>query len=248
MICSIIASRVKQTGMANRKWQIAPFNEKDFVYLSTKNISFPKGLTQKLIPKYIGPYKVLKDFGNQSFWIELPSHLKRRGVHDVFHSSLLRIHAPNDDHLFPGWMDTQLGDELDTEKEWAIELIWSHTRLVEESIFEIEWKSGDVMWMPYYQIRHLPKLNDYFDLIGVKDVSGLPAGKGRPPWEDPQIFLGALSLSPFCPIQSLITTIALSFPQQWQWLIDYIPSTTSRLYNHPNDVYLPGDLAMFLIT
>ena len=102
--------------MANRKRQIAPFNEKDFVYLSTKNISFPKGLAQNLIPKYMGPYKVLKDFGNQSFQIKLPSHLKKKGVHDVFHSSLLRIHVPNDDHLFPGQMDTQLGDEPDMRK------------------------------------------------------------------------------------------------------------------------------------
>ena len=99
---SIIAARVKQTRDANRKRQEVPFQEGDLVYLSTKNISFPKGLARKLIPKYIGPYKILRDFNNQSFWIELPSHLKQRGVHDIFHASLLRIHEPNDDQLFPG--------------------------------------------------------------------------------------------------------------------------------------------------
>ena len=103
---SIIGARVKQTRDANRKRQLAPFKEGDFVYLSTKNITFEKGLARKLIPKYIGPYKILQDFGNQSFKLELLVHLKRRGVHDVFHSSLLRIHVPNDDRLFPGRMDT----------------------------------------------------------------------------------------------------------------------------------------------
>ena len=99
---SIIAAQFKQTRDANQKRQLVPFKEGDFVYLSTKNINFAKGLARKLIPKYIGPYKIIKDFNNQSFQIELPSHLKQRGIHDVFHSSLLQIHTPNDDHLFPG--------------------------------------------------------------------------------------------------------------------------------------------------
>lgn len=65
----------------------------------------------------------MQDFGNQSFRIELPLHLKKRGVHDVFHSSLLRIHTPNDDRLFPGRMDTQLGESPDAEDEWAVDVI-----------------------------------------------------------------------------------------------------------------------------
>jgi hypothetical protein len=67
---SIIGARVKQTRDANRKRQLVPFKEGDFVYLSTKNITFAKGLARKLIPKYIGPYKITKDFNNQSFRIE----------------------------------------------------------------------------------------------------------------------------------------------------------------------------------
>ncbi|KAF8805802.1 hypothetical protein BYT27DRAFT_7052971, partial [Phlegmacium glaucopus] len=63
-----------------------------FIYLFTKNIKFAKGLARKFIPKYIGPYKILKDFNNQSFKIELPAHLKQWGLHDVFHASLLRLH------------------------------------------------------------------------------------------------------------------------------------------------------------
>jgi len=86
---SIIAACVKQTRDANRKRQLVPFKEGDFVYLSTKNITFSRGLARKLIPKYMGPYKITKDFENQSFRIELPLHLKKKGVHDVFHSSLL---------------------------------------------------------------------------------------------------------------------------------------------------------------
>lgn len=63
----ILESQVKQTQDANRKWHTVPFTEKDLVYISTKNISFPKGLAHKLNPKYIRPYSILKDFENGSF-------------------------------------------------------------------------------------------------------------------------------------------------------------------------------------
>ena len=212
---SIIGARVKQTRNANRKRQSVPFKEGDFVYLSTKNITFEKGLARKLIPKFIGPYKIAKDFGNHSFKLELPTHLRRRGVHDVFHSSLLRIHLPNDDRLFPGRMDTQLGSSPGTEDEWAVEKMLSHAGSGEDTIFEIKWKSGDVTWLPYEQIKHLPAFEEYLDLLGVDNVSKLKAGTGNPPPDDPQVFLGALtpSYSPPTPSRQSLTTPLITYPQ-----------------------------------
>ena len=96
------------------------------MYLSTKNILFSEGLVQKLIPKYISPYKILDDFNNQSFKVDLPSHLKQRGVCNVFHSSLLKIHIPNDGRLFPGHMDTQLGVSPEADNKWVVDKIISH--------------------------------------------------------------------------------------------------------------------------
>jgi hypothetical protein len=204
---SILAARVKQTKDANKKRQSLPFQTGDLAYLSSKNISFPKGLARKLIPKYLGPYKITQDFGNSSFKLELPYHLKKRGVHDVFHASLLRIHVPNDDRLFPGRMDTQVvGDTLDDE--WAVDHIKSHSGAKTDATFEIQWKSGDVTWLPYYQITHLQALTDYLGLLGVKQISKLPNGHGRPPLDDPQVFLGSINpydlddSAPLCPTAS----------------------------------------------
>ena len=190
---SIIAARVKQTRDANRKRQDVPFKTGDFIYLSSKHISFKKGLARKLLPKFLGPYKIIRDFENSSFQVELPAHLKRRGIHDVFHSSLMRIHNPNDDRLFPGRMDTQLTGE-DDDDEWAVDRILSHHGSRTDATFEILWKSGDVTWLPYYQITHLQALTDYLVLLNVAKIAKLPAGRGRPPLEDPQVFLGHLSL------------------------------------------------------
>lgn len=99
---SILGARINQIQSANCKGQSVPFKKGNLVYVSTKNIRFPKGLARKLVPKFIGPYKIVEDFKNESFRIDLPSHLKWRDIHDVFHASLLQIHIPSNDCLFPG--------------------------------------------------------------------------------------------------------------------------------------------------
>ena len=191
---SILAACVKQTCNANRKRQLPPFKENDLVYLSTKNITFLKGLAQKLIPKFIRPYKILRDFKNQSFLIDLPAHLKQRGMHSVFHVALLWIHIPNDKWLFPGWMNMQLALGKGSEGEWAVDKILLHSGSGEESIFLIKWKAGDITWLLYYQITHLDALPIYLDLLGVDSISNLPKGQGTPPKDDSQIFIGSISL------------------------------------------------------
>ena len=147
------------------------------------------------MPKFIGPYKILKDYGNASFLLDLPAHLKRRGVHNVFHSSLLRIHVPNDDRLFPGRMDTQVGMDTQTDGEWTVDKILSHSGSRTDSVFEVKWRSGDVTWLPYYQITHLQALTDYLELLGANSISKLPRGTSTPPGDDPQIFIGSLHFS-----------------------------------------------------
>jgi hypothetical protein len=178
---SMIAARVKQTCAANRKNLPAPFEEGDLVYLSTKKIKFEKGLARKLIPKFIGPYRVLKDFGNSSFQIELPSNLKQRGVHAVFHAALLRVHVPNDDQQFPGRLENQLGITAEyKDDEWSATKITSHHGKHTSAIFEVLWATGDRTWMPYGQAVRLGCFQDYLDALGVPDIKELPHGAGTP--------------------------------------------------------------------
>lgn len=58
---SILATCVKQTHDANCRRCMTPFVNGDLCYVSTANISFPKGYARKFVPKYIGPYKILED-------------------------------------------------------------------------------------------------------------------------------------------------------------------------------------------
>ena len=127
-------------------------------------------------------------------------HLKRRGVHDVFHASLLHIHVPNDNPLFPGWMDTQISSAEGMDGEWAVDHILSHSDSHTDSMFEIKWASGDITWLPYYQITHRQALTDYLELLEITQISKLPKETRHPPLDDPRIFVG--SITPIPPTSS----------------------------------------------
>lgn len=71
---AIMKTRVKQTVGANKKRRECPLVKGDLVYISTKNINLPKGTSRKLVPKFVGPYQILEDFGNNSYRVELPDN------------------------------------------------------------------------------------------------------------------------------------------------------------------------------
>ncbi|PCH33281.1 hypothetical protein WOLCODRAFT_41260, partial [Wolfiporia cocos MD-104 SS10] len=87
-----------------------------------------------------------------SYCIDLSANLQRQGIHDVFHLSLLQVHSPNDDRLFPGRLDSQVVELEDKDDEWAISEIVAHRGAREEAIFEAVWKSGNCTWVPYFTI------------------------------------------------------------------------------------------------
>jgi hypothetical protein len=65
------------------------------VLLSTANLRLRNPGAQKLMPRYVGPFKVLQEVGPVAFKLELPHTL--RAIHPVFHVSLLRRY-----HTGPG--------------------------------------------------------------------------------------------------------------------------------------------------
>lgn len=105
---------------------------------------------------------------------------------------LLQVHVPNDNRLFPGCLASQLLTEITANGEWAVDAILSHNGSGHDAIFEVCWGAEDITWLPYNQISDLHALTSYLELVGVDKVSDLPKGKGKPPTDDPQVFLGSL--------------------------------------------------------
>ncbi|PBK99301.1 hypothetical protein ARMGADRAFT_880392, partial [Armillaria gallica] len=127
---------------------------------------FEKGLARKLIPKYIGPYEISKNFSNHSFHVKLPDSFLQHGVHLVFHSLLLHVHVPNDDRRFPGQLDTQLQETPLAEPQWKVDSILSHHGAGEHTTFQVKWTTGDVTWMAYSEVSDLLCVTEYLDLLG----------------------------------------------------------------------------------
>lgn len=174
---AIIASRVFQRHYANAKRRPEPkIDEGNLVYLSTKNLSLPKGRASKLLPKYIGPYKVVRAMPETSNYdIELPEELVQRRVHPRFHVSLLRPHHANDDALFPNRTSVEAYDfGAPEDAEWFVDEIIAHRWEGQSIQFQVNWNLGDTTWEPLANCKQLKALDEYLVLQGVKDWKELP--------------------------------------------------------------------------
>jgi hypothetical protein len=148
----------------------------DLVYLSMKNLSMPKGHASKLVPKYIGPYRVTKATPSTSNYdLELPPELVRRRVHLRFHINRLKPHHPNDDALFP---NQQSPDPYNFgapgDAEWYIDEIIGHRWKGRNIEFLVKWNQGDSTWEPLNNCNELVAMDEYLTLMGVQDWPTLP--------------------------------------------------------------------------
>jgi hypothetical protein len=135
-----------------------------------------KGCAGKLLPKYVGPYKVLQAFPDSSnYELELPTELQRWHLHQHFHVSLLRPHHVNDDALFPNrhYPDPYNFGAPDNA-EWYVEEITAHQWKGCKVEFEVKWSLGDTTWEPLLSCNDLAALDAYLSLMGIKEWQDLP--------------------------------------------------------------------------
>src|ERR1700676_1452144 len=169
---AIIKSRVTQTHQVNRKHRPeTPFALGDKVYLSTENLNLPKGRSRKLMPKYIGPYKVTKSHPKESrYTLDLPPELKARRIHPSFHVSRLRHYLKSDDTIFPIREVRAFYDFGDADDdEWLVDDILAHQWKDNAVSFLVQWNLGDTTWEPYSECKELVALDRYLELLGIEE-------------------------------------------------------------------------------
>eukprot|EP00877_Chromochloris_zofingiensis_P013639 jgi/Chrzof1/8529/Cz03g14150.t1 len=76
-----------QAAYANKGRREHTFAVGDSVMLSTKNLSFPKGSSKKLLPKFVGPFEITEVINPVAMKLDLPSNI---GLHPVVHTSYLK--------------------------------------------------------------------------------------------------------------------------------------------------------------
>jgi hypothetical protein len=99
---AILAQQPIQSMHANKGQRPAPFIQGDLVFVSTKNMSVPKGKSHKLVNKYIGLLEIEEVVvEGTTYQVKLPDELKRQSIKSAFHALLLKLHIPSKDNRFP---------------------------------------------------------------------------------------------------------------------------------------------------
>ena len=89
----------RQKSYADTQWKDLEFEMDDMVFLKVAPwkwvIRFQK--REKLNPRYIDPFRILKRIGLVAYRLELPPELSR--IHNVFHVSMLRKYVSDPSHI-----------------------------------------------------------------------------------------------------------------------------------------------------
>jgi transposase InsO family protein len=112
--------RMVRTANANRR--DVQFNVGDKVLLSTTNMRWPQGTCAKFVPKYLGPFAVVKKIGDVTYELQLPSTMR---VYNKFHVSLLKPWVESSDDMFPDPRDeyNHPGPVDAEDNQWLVESI-----------------------------------------------------------------------------------------------------------------------------
>jgi hypothetical protein len=88
------------------------------VWLNTKNLTLKHPGTRKLLPRYVGPFKIMQRVAEVAYKLKLPAKLK---MHDVFHVSLLKPYRS--DGRYPAMPEVI---DLTGELSYQVDTILAH--------------------------------------------------------------------------------------------------------------------------
>jgi len=111
------SAQAKQAEYANQNRREVIYQVGDQLLLSTKNVRLKSPGAKKLLPKWIGPYKVTHKVGKVAYQLDLPGNLK---IHDVFHVSLLHP------YLSDGTVQPPPPILIEGEEEFEVDRILDH--------------------------------------------------------------------------------------------------------------------------
>ncbi|KAJ8582634.1 hypothetical protein M405DRAFT_920201, partial [Rhizopogon salebrosus TDB-379] len=76
------------------------------------------------------------------------------------------------DRRFPGRQLNQVAD-LGSLEEWSVSRVVSHNGQGTDSLFEIEYTTGDRVWLPYHEVSRLEAVSQYLEALGVPGIQHL---------------------------------------------------------------------------
>jgi hypothetical protein len=144
----------RQQQYANKKRQDVSHARGDWVLLSSKNLRFKKG-TPKLLPRWVGPFQIVRQVGKQAYELDLPAHWK---IHDVFHVSQLQPYKRSGDYQPP-----PPAEILEGEPEYEVDHIVRHREIHKHKNkpadieYLVAWRGAlpeEYTWEPAIHLKH----------------------------------------------------------------------------------------------
>jgi hypothetical protein len=119
------------------------FEVGDYVYLKVSPIRSVKrfNMKEKLVPRYIGPFKILERRGEVAYQLELPESLS--GVHDVFHVPQLKKYLQVPEDQIP--LEELVVKEDLTYEDYPIKILETPERITRSQVI----KMCKVQWNRY---------------------------------------------------------------------------------------------------
>jgi hypothetical protein len=159
------AAQQRQSFLANQHRTDVQLTVGEQVLLSTKNISQKMVGSDKLLPRFIGPFKVVQQINAVAYRLDLPPHMK---VHDVFHVSLLKSYKPGGRTQPP-----PLPEIIDGIPEYEVEGVIHHRQRNNKYEYLIKWLGhGEEYntWEPERQVQNCPdRINEYWSQVALRD-------------------------------------------------------------------------------
>jgi hypothetical protein len=173
---AIIESCMQQTYHANScHYEDDYFAVGDLVYISTADLLLPKGQASKLLPKFIGPFKVLEAYlTTLSYMVELLTLFCVHNLHNKLHRSKLHPYHANNNMLLSHWEAYMLYDFGNPDdQEQLVDKILNHKWEKDDLMFQLYWNDRDTTWESYETCKDLQVLDEYLQLIRVKEPINL---------------------------------------------------------------------------
>ncbi|MCO5573814.1 hypothetical protein L7F22_027589 [Adiantum nelumboides] len=145
----LVDCKEKYVAKSNEKARPEFFQAGDLVQVSSQNINLPANLTPKFNHRYYGPYRIVRDFNNLSYQLELPTNVK---IHNIFHVSLLKRF----------YVDKKFGTHtLDTRvNPFKPEIILKHHFVRKYLEFYVTWRGSPMSrctWVPEDRVIAMDK-------------------------------------------------------------------------------------------
>ncbi|KAJ9527747.1 hypothetical protein QJQ45_000423 [Haematococcus lacustris] len=140
------AAQQRQAAYANQDRREVHYKVGQMVLLSTKNMRLKPGKARKLLPRFVGPFKVLGLVGQVAVNLQLPASMSR--LHPVFHVSLIKSYTGTDVGFMPPPVEW-----LDEEPVYYVERLLDHRHVHAGKAKEylVQWEGYDAdhnTWEP----------------------------------------------------------------------------------------------------